>query len=162
MDYQAVWWHLFHRPCSSEWRNCLSLVELLFSLAASNGKLERTFLQLKIIKTEEVVTFEQYDLLRLNADVIPLASSDANPSSGKKKVENKLAPKKGLKERKKTTDTPKPYRSTAVDDVINVDTDSDNDVEKLSESECEADNEDNMYTSETQNVLDCWDSWLLV
>ena len=64
------------------------------------------------------------DLLRLNADVIPLASFDANPSSGKKKVENKLSPKKGLKERKKTTDTPKHYSSTAVDVVINVDTDS--------------------------------------
>jgi len=53
MDYQAVWWRLFHCPCSSEWKNCLSLVELLFSLPSSNGKLERTFSQLKIIKTEK-------------------------------------------------------------------------------------------------------------
>ena len=38
MDYQAVWWHLFNCPCSGEWRNCLSLIELLFSLTALNGK----------------------------------------------------------------------------------------------------------------------------
>ena len=37
------------------------------------------------------------------------------------------------------------------------DTDSDNDIEQ-SESECEADNEDSMCMSETQSVLDCWDS----
>ena len=43
MDYQAVWWHLFHCPCSNEWKNCLNLVEVLFSLPASNGKLEWTF-----------------------------------------------------------------------------------------------------------------------
>ena len=83
MDYQAVWWRLFHCPCSSAWRNCLSLVELLFSLPASNGKLERIFSQLKIIKTEKqsLLNNQQLDdLLRLNTDVIPLASFDANPS----------------------------------------------------------------------------------
>lgn len=32
MDYQAVWRRLFHSPCSSEWKNCLNLAELLFSL----------------------------------------------------------------------------------------------------------------------------------
>ena len=48
MDYRAVWWRLFHCPCSSEWNNCLSLIELLFSLPASNGKyVERIFSQLK-------------------------------------------------------------------------------------------------------------------
>ena len=50
MDYQAVWWRLFNCPCSGEWKNCLSLIELLFSLPASNGKLERIFSQLKPLK----------------------------------------------------------------------------------------------------------------
>ena len=38
--YHSVWCRLFHAPCSSE---SLSLVKLLFSLPASNGKLERVF-----------------------------------------------------------------------------------------------------------------------
>jgi len=83
MDCQAVWWHLFHCPCSAEWKNCLSLIELLFSLPASNGKLERIFSQLKTIKTEKrsLVNNEQLDdLLSLNADAIPLENFDANPS----------------------------------------------------------------------------------
>ena len=44
---------------------------------------ERTFSQLKIIKTEKrsLLNNEQLDeLLRLNTDVIPLANFDANPS----------------------------------------------------------------------------------
>ena len=43
MNCHAVWWRLFHDPAASEWSNILSLVELLFSLPASNGKVERVF-----------------------------------------------------------------------------------------------------------------------
>ena len=53
MDYQAVWWRLCNCPCSGKWRNCLSLIQLLFSLPASNGKLERMFSQLETIKTDK-------------------------------------------------------------------------------------------------------------
>ena len=42
-DYHAVWWRLFYVPCASEWTNVLSLAELLFSLPASNGKVESVF-----------------------------------------------------------------------------------------------------------------------
>ena len=42
-DYRAVWWRLFHAPCASEWVNILILAELLLSLPASNGNLERVF-----------------------------------------------------------------------------------------------------------------------
>ena len=127
MDCQAVWWRLFHCPCSSEWRNCLSLVELLFSLPASNGKLERTFSQLKIIKTEKrsLLNNQQLDdLLRLNTDVIPLASFDANPSIDlwwqEKKRRINQHPRKAYKKRKKTTNTSKPCSSAAIESVINV------------------------------------------
>lgn len=32
MDYQSVWWWLFHAPSYSEWMNALTLAKLLFSL----------------------------------------------------------------------------------------------------------------------------------
>ena len=167
MDYQAVWWCLFHCPCSSEWKNCLSLVELLFSLPSSNGKLERTFSQLKIIKTEKrsLLNNQQLDdLLRLNTDVIPLEKFDANPSIDlwwkEKKRRINQHPRKAYKKRKKTADISKPGSSTAVhDDTINVDTDtSGSDTEQASECDYEADNEH----STSENVLDCWDSLMLM
>ena len=52
-EYRAVWWRLFHAPCACEWANMLILAELLFSLPASNGKVERTFSQLKVIKSDK-------------------------------------------------------------------------------------------------------------
>ena len=52
-DYRAVWWRLFYAPCASEWTNVLALAELLFSLPASNGIVERVFSWLKIIKSDK-------------------------------------------------------------------------------------------------------------
>ena len=43
LDYQSVWWRLFHAPNSSEWSKVLKLATLLLSLPVSNGKLEQTF-----------------------------------------------------------------------------------------------------------------------
>jgi len=43
LDYSSVWWRLFHCPSRSEWANALILIELLFSLPASNGKVESFF-----------------------------------------------------------------------------------------------------------------------
>ena len=40
VDYRSVWWRLFHCPSSSEWANCINLIELLFSLPV---KVERVF-----------------------------------------------------------------------------------------------------------------------
>ena len=40
LDYRAVWWRLFHAPNASEWSNALILANLLFSLPASNAKVE--------------------------------------------------------------------------------------------------------------------------
>ena len=128
---------------------------------------ERTFSQLKIIKTEKrsLLNNEQLDeLLRLNTDVIPLANFDANPSINlwwkEKRRRVNQHPRKPYKKRKKTRDISKPGSSTAVhNDTINLDTDtSGSDDEQMSECDCEADNED----STSENVLDCWDNLLLV
>ena len=53
IEYRAVWWRIFHSPSASEWSNALVLVQLLFSLPASNGKLEHIFSQMNVIKTNK-------------------------------------------------------------------------------------------------------------
>ena len=53
LDYSSVWWRLFHCPSRSEWANALILIELLFSLPASNGKVERVFSTSNVIKVEK-------------------------------------------------------------------------------------------------------------
>ena len=75
MDYRAVWWRIFHAPTASEWSNIRILVELLFSLPASNGKLERVFSQMNVIKTNKrsLLSNESLDdLLLLSTDSVPL------------------------------------------------------------------------------------------
>ena len=69
MEYQSVWWRLFHAPNSSEWSNVLSLATLLFSLPVSNGKVERTFSQVNLLKSTKRTTLNNdtlNDLLVLN------------------------------------------------------------------------------------------------
>lgn len=75
MDYRSVWWRLFHAPTCAEWSNALNLARLLFSLPVSNGKLERVFSQLNLIKTSRRSTLSDeslQDLMTLNANKIPL------------------------------------------------------------------------------------------
>ncbi len=75
MDYRAVCWRMFNAPAASEWSNVLILVELLFSLPASNGKLERVFSQMNVIKTKKrsLLTNESLDdLLLLTIDGVLL------------------------------------------------------------------------------------------
>ena len=83
LDYHSVWWRLFHAPCSSEWANILVLAELLFSLPASNGKLERVFSLLGVIKVNKRLLLSNEilnDLLLLNSEKIPLDKFDPNPA----------------------------------------------------------------------------------
>ena len=53
LSYQAVCWHLFHAPVATEWINILTLVELPFSLPVSNGKIEKVYLQVNVIKSSK-------------------------------------------------------------------------------------------------------------
>ena len=75
LDYRAVWWRIFHAPSASEWSNVLVLIELLLSLPSSNGKLERAFSQLNVIKTNKrsILSNESLDdLLMLSINGPPL------------------------------------------------------------------------------------------
>jgi len=83
LDYHSVWWRLFHAPNSAEWSNVLVLAELLFSLPASNGKLERVFSVLgtvKVDKRSRLTNESLDDLLLLKSDKVPLTSFNADPS----------------------------------------------------------------------------------
>ena len=53
LHYQSVWWRLFNSPQKKDWGSVLVLVELLFSLPASNAKVERIFSAANVIKTEK-------------------------------------------------------------------------------------------------------------
>ena len=80
MGYRGVWWRLFNAPNTSEWTNCLILARLLFTLPLSNGKLERIFSTLKVIKVDRRSLLGNEtldDLLLLNSDLVAL--TDFNP-----------------------------------------------------------------------------------
>ena len=80
LDYRSVWWRLYHSPNASSWTNILALVQLLFTLPVSNGKLERVFSTLKVIKVDKRSSLSNEvldDLLMLNTD--PCSLKDFNP-----------------------------------------------------------------------------------
>ena len=83
LGYQSVWWRFFHAPNSAEWANVLLLAELVFSLPASNGKLERVFSILGIVKVDKrsrLANESLNDLLVLKSGSTPLATFNADPS----------------------------------------------------------------------------------
>ena len=82
LDYRAVWWRLFHSPNSSSWPNALALGQLLFSLPVSNGKLERIFSVLKLIKINRRSSLGNNtlkDLLMLNTNGISMQNFNPDP-----------------------------------------------------------------------------------
>ena len=82
LDYRAVWWRLFHSPNSSSWPNALALCRLLFTLPVFNGKLERIFSVLKLIKANRRSSLGNdtlKDLLMLNTNGISMENFNPDP-----------------------------------------------------------------------------------
>ena len=82
LEYRRVWWRLFNCPSAAKWSNTLSLAQLLLALPASNGKLERSFSQMNIIKTNKRSLLSNNtldDLLLIDVDGTALAGF--NPDS---------------------------------------------------------------------------------
>uniref|UniRef100_A0A1X7UFM9 HAT C-terminal dimerisation domain-containing protein n=1 Tax=Amphimedon queenslandica TaxID=400682 RepID=A0A1X7UFM9_AMPQE len=80
MDYRCIWWRLYHSPNTSDWSNILQLAHLLFTLPVPNGKLERIFSTLKLIKVDRRSSLGNSvldDLLALNTD--PISLKNFNP-----------------------------------------------------------------------------------
>ena len=55
LDYRVIWWRIFNAVDASRWTNVLPVIEPLFSLPLSNGRLEHIFFQLKLTRVEEVL-----------------------------------------------------------------------------------------------------------
>ena len=132
LDYCAVWWRLFHCPNSSSWSNMLALSRLLFTLPISNGKLERIFSVLKIIKVDRRSSLGNNslrDMLTVIADGVSMKDFDPDPCIELwwKAKSRKLDQKKRKEYRKRTA--------------------QDNDSENSSD-------ESKAF------ILDDWDNWL--
>ena len=77
LEYRSDWLELFNAPTKYDWQSALLLVQLLFSLPASNGTVERVFSLSNIIKTDRrsLLSADSFDdLLLLNSNKIPLTS----------------------------------------------------------------------------------------
>lgn len=80
-SYIVIWWKLFNSVDANKRQNILTIVELLFCLPLSNGRLERLFLQLKLIKSDRRSSLgeDRLDqLLRIALDAPPLSKWDAS------------------------------------------------------------------------------------
>ena len=131
IEYHAVWWRLFHASCASEWVNVLTLAELLFSLPASNGKLERVFSQVNIIKSNRRTSLTNEtldDLVMISTMDTPLA--EFNPD---KAIDLWWREKT----RRPNQTTRKQYKKNHLTDI----SDSDSDLEM-------------------PQLLDDWDRWI--
>ena len=73
---------IFHAPNSNDWSNLLLLVQMLFTLPVSNGKLERVFSTMKLLKVEKRSPMRNDtldDLLAINNDRIPFNEPNPDP-----------------------------------------------------------------------------------
>ena len=76
----TIWWKLFNSSLSKNWTNILSLIELLFCLPVSNGRVERVFSSLKHIKSNCRTCLSENrldDLIRIAVEGPPLSQWDA-------------------------------------------------------------------------------------
>ena len=80
-DNQIIWFKLFNCPESKKWMNILAVVELLFCLPMVNGRVERAFSAMNIIKTNRCNCLGEDhldDLMRIAIDGPPLPLWDAS------------------------------------------------------------------------------------
>ena len=139
-EYRAVWWRLFHCPNSSNWSNILTLSRLLFTLPVSNGKLERIFSTLKLIKVDKQASLGSdslNDLLALNTDSDSM--KDFNPDSS---IQLWWRAKLRRPDQKKRKEYVK--RMAKSKDVMVLDSESD----------------DGQTNSDNEFLLDDWDEWM--
>ena len=80
-DYKINWWKLFNAVDAGSWANVLKVIELLFCLPISNGKLERVFSQIKLIKNDRRTFLQENtldQLIRINVEGPPLSEWDSS------------------------------------------------------------------------------------
>ena len=136
LDYQSVWWRLFHAPNSAEWAKVLVLAELLFSLPASNEKLERVFSILGTVKVDKRSRLTNHSLddlllLKCASTRIPLTSFNADPSIDLWCSHKTRRPSQKKRKEYRPCRSTHPSTSQVQDDL----------------SDCE-----------TEDILECWDN----
>ena len=70
-DLKVIWWKFFNTVDAKQWSNVLAVIELLFCLPMSNGRLERVFSQLKLIKVNRRTCLREDtldQLIRVNVE----------------------------------------------------------------------------------------------
>ena len=145
LDYQAVWWRLFHAPVAVEWTNILTLVELLFSLPVSNGKVERVFSQVNVIKSNKRTLLSNNtldDLLRLSETGVPVKEFNPDHSIDlwwQNKVRRPNQKQKAPYKKQKTCIDTDASTCSASTELTETDSDSD---------------------AESESLLESWDSWV--
>lgn len=118
-EYRVIWWKLFHAPDAKKWTNILSLIELLFCLPVANGRVERVFSSLKLIKSDRrsSLSEDRLDhLVRIAVDGPPFSEWDSThavhlwwKSKLRRQVQDTRAtPRPGTSHTKDTTNS-EPY-----------------------------------------------------
>ena len=80
-DYKIIWWKLFNAVDAKKWSNILAVIELLFCLPIANGRVERVFSQLKLIKNTRRTCLCEDTLdhfIKINVEGPPLTDWDPN------------------------------------------------------------------------------------
>ena len=93
-DHQTIWYKLLNCPDSSKWKNILTLIELLFCLTMANGKIERAFSVMKVIKTDRRNCLGENhldDLMLITIDGPPLSQWNASQAVTKDKQRRQVA-----------------------------------------------------------------------
>lgn len=122
-DYKVIWWKLFNSVDSQDWSNILGIIELLFSLPMANGRLERLFSQLKLIKSDRRNRLGENSLdqlLRINVEGPPLGDWDATQAvelwlQDKTRRVNQPSQQRSTAQQSTTTENP-PDESFLLDD----------------------------------------------
>ena len=101
--YHTIWWKHFNASNAYKWEKFLSLIELLFCIFMSNGKVERVFSALKLIKSDRRSSLSEDTLdhlVRITVDGPPLAQWDASDvehlwwrSKQRRQVQDRAAPR---------------------------------------------------------------------
>ena len=80
-DYKVIRWKLFNAVDAKGWTNVLAIIKLLFCLPMANGRLERVFSQLKLIKNDRRTCLKEDtldQLVQINVEGPPLSDWDAS------------------------------------------------------------------------------------
>ena len=81
LDYRETWYKLLSCPDSQKWSNVSSLCELAFSLPFSNGRVEKFFSSMKVIKTDRGTNLQAdtlNDLIEIYVEGPPFTSYSAD------------------------------------------------------------------------------------